>query len=98
MKRAEVYLFRLIISIIIWNFIRIILMKISESYDDEIIVNRSILHSLFEQLVCLLNPSYKLPLLSSIGKIETEKYLSIVIVCPFYFLIVLGCYCLCKLG
>jgi len=97
MKRAEVYLFRLIISIIIWNFIRIVLMKISESYD-EIIANRSTLHSLYEQLICLLNPSYKLPLSSSIGKIETEKYLSIVLVSPFYFLIALGCYCLCNLG
>ena len=73
-------------------------MKMSESYDAETVADRSTLHLLFEQLICLLNPTYKVPLLSSIVKMEADKYLSIVIVSPFYFLIVLGCYCLCKLG
>ena len=100
MKRSEVYIFRFLISLIIWNLVRIVLIQASITYDvaKYDAGHEPILRIIFDKLIVLLNPSYQQPLLSSIGKIEIEKYLSIVIAFPFYFLILLGCYCLSKLG
>lgn len=91
MKRAQVYLIRLFISIIIWIFIFIFLTKTLESYDND---NESIL---FDKIMKLIIND-KIKYTSDIGKNEAAKYLDIVYVLPWYFLIILGCYCLGKLG
>jgi hypothetical protein len=60
--------------------------------------NEPLLRIIYDKIIVLLNPNYQHPLLSTLGKAEVEKYLSIVIALPFYLLILLGCYCLSKLG
>jgi len=97
MKRAELYTIRLFVLIIIWNFIRIFLIKTLDYYNSNNNSNELIL---FDKFIKLINPQYNdsIKYSSNVGKNEAMKYLDIVYILPWYFLITLGCYCLGKLG
>ena len=97
MKRAELYTIRLFVLIIIWNFIRIFLIKTLDYYNSNNNNNELIL---FDKFIKLINPQYNhnIKYSSNVGKNVAMKYLDIVYILPWYFLITLGCYCLGKLG